>query len=74
MKLITKFIIAITLTLFAHQSHGDDEAAAASATGSVTAPAKGAPKSLNKQTLALTANATLAPVNCGTTSPHLAPP
>ena len=45
MKLITKFIIAITLTLFAHQSHGDDEAAAASATGSVTAPAKGAPKS-----------------------------
>ena len=36
--------------------------------------AKGAPKSLNKQTLALTAKETFAPVNCGTTSPHFAPP
>ena len=35
---------------------------------------KADPKSLNKQTLALTANATFAPVNCGTTSPHTAPP
>ena len=34
----------------------------------------GAPRSLNSTTRALTAYETLAPVNCGTTTPHCAPP